>query len=52
MLGGVGWYPDVIRKKDGEPGRGSKAKGIRFVGSIRGVIKELEKECCMVRSVF
>lgn len=41
MLGGIGWYPGIIRKKDGEQGRGRNAKGIQFVRGIKGVSKEI-----------
>lgn len=44
VLGGIGWYLGVIRKGDREPGRGRSTKGIQFVGSTEGVIKEAEIE--------
>lgn len=42
VLGEIGWYLGVIRKGDREPGRGRSTKGIQFVGSTKGVIKEVE----------
>lgn len=41
---GVGCYLGMIRKGDGEPGRGRNTQGIQFVESTKGVIKEVEIE--------
>lgn len=38
------WYPGVIGKKDGEPGRGGKSKRIQIVRSINGLITEYKKK--------
>lgn len=52
VLSRTGWCLGMIRKGDGEPGRGMSTKGIQSVGSTKGVIKEIERENYTVRFVF
>lgn len=42
----------MIRKGDGEAVRDRNTKGIQFVGSTKGIIKEVEIENHMVQFVF